>query len=243
MADIAAGDHRGSNYLGGRCVSRTCHRCVLLSSAQVKRGSDDAHEKLGSCVQSHSRLKSIVTSAGGIPLVPGLSGSVTNVQDVWFAQPRQSPPSDSHSGAGELQPRRIQRDQDVGTAGHEPGHEVGVELPGVGVPLLGRDERHPVRRAVARLAEPEGELLATPLTGDVQRAGGRLRCPSSRQTVTAAPGSASARRLVSWLPANAARSASAPWVKWVQPWKWTGTTARTPRIFAASAARSLERVR
>src|SRR6185437_11808831 len=58
---------------------------------------DDAHEKLGSWVQSHSRLKSIVTSAGGIPLVSGLSGSVTNVQEVWFAQPRQSPPSDSHS--------------------------------------------------------------------------------------------------------------------------------------------------
>jgi len=46
-------------------------------------------------------------------------------------------------------------------------------------------------------------------------------CP---QTVTAAPGSASARRLVSWLPAKAARRASAPWVKWVQPSKWTGTT-------------------
>jgi hypothetical protein len=39
------------------------------------------------------------------------------------------------------------------------------------------------------------------------------------------------------------RAEGAPWVKWVQPSKCTGTTVPAPRIFAASAARSLDSVR
>jgi hypothetical protein len=93
-----------------------------------------------------------------------------------------------------------------------------------------------------------GPLRALPPTGRAFRCrmsahfvfdGGEAR----RQTLTAAPGSASARRSVSWLPANAPRRACAPWVKWVQPSKCTGTIARAPRIFAASAARSLVSVK